>query len=92
MALAVRHAAAARPGALRMLLHLLRRSLRPYRRTIALVMALLLVQTVANLFLPSLNADIINNGVAKGDLHYIWVTGSIMLALTLGLALAHLIR
>src|SRR5215469_5832261 len=69
-----------------MLIQLLRRSLRPYRRTIALVIGLLVVQSVANLFLPTLNADIINNGVAKGDIHYIWVTGAVMLVITLGLA------
>ena len=65
-----------------MLLQLLRRSLRPYRVQIGFVIGLLLVQSIANLYLPTLNADIINNGVVKGNIHYIWVVGSIMLAIT----------
>ncbi len=70
-----------------MLTRLLRRSLRPYRRLIALVMALLLAQAVANLYLPNLNADVINNGVIKGDIHYILVLGGIMLGITLVLGI-----
>ena len=46
----------------------------------SLVMVLLLVQAIANLYLPDLNADIINNGVAKGDTDYILRTGGVMLA------------
>jgi ATP-binding cassette subfamily B protein len=60
--------------------------LRPYRRQIGLVMVLVLIQAVANLFLPTLNADIINDGVVKGDIRYIIVTGSVMLGITLVLA------
>jgi ATP-binding cassette subfamily B protein len=45
-----------------MLIALLRTYLRPYRRQVALVVGLLVVQTVGNLYLPNLNADIINNG------------------------------
>ena len=41
------------------------------------------VQAIANLYLPSLNADIINNGVAKGDTDYILRTGGFMLVVTL---------
>jgi len=59
---------------------LLRRFLRPYRRPIALVVVLLLVQAIGNLALPSLNADIINNGVIKGDTGYIIRVGAVMLA------------
>ena len=40
---------------------------------------MLLVQSIANLYLPSLNADLINNGVAKGDISYIWKVGLVML-------------
>jgi ABC-type multidrug transport system fused ATPase/permease subunit len=50
-----------------MLIRLLRGYLLPYRRQVAIVTALLLLQSIANLYLPNLNADIINNGVAKGD-------------------------
>src|SRR5437016_7620632 len=63
------------------LLRLLRTSLRPYAGYVALVVSLLLIQSIANLYLPNLNADIINNGVTKGDLGYIWRIGVVMLAL-----------
>ena len=43
---------------------------------------LLVAQTVGNLYLPNLNADIINNGVIEGNLHYILSTGEVMLAFT----------
>jgi len=67
------------------LIKLLRRFLRAYRRWVAAVVALLAAQTVANLYLPNLNADIINNGVVKGNLGYIWTTGGLMLGITLAL-------
>jgi ATP-binding cassette subfamily B protein len=62
------------------------RYLKPYRRQLVLVVALLLVQAVSNLYLPDLNADIINNGIAKGDTDYILRTGGFMLLVTLLLA------
>jgi ATP-binding cassette subfamily B multidrug efflux pump len=65
--------------------------LRPYRRQILLVLGLLLVQSIANLYLPTLNADIINNGVAKGDTHYIVRTGGEMLLFTLLMGVAAVI-
>jgi ATP-binding cassette subfamily B protein len=46
-------------------------------------MVLLLVQAIASLYLPSLNADIINNGVVPGDNGYILRTGGFMLVVTL---------
>jgi len=55
--------------------------LRPYAAAVMLVVSLLLIQSIANLYLPNLNADIINNGVIKGDVGYIWRIGAIMLAL-----------
>jgi len=67
------------------LIRLLRSFLRPYSRQVAVIVALLVTQTVGNLYLPNLNADIINNGVVKGDIHYIWTTGVMMLAITLAL-------
>jgi ATP-binding cassette subfamily B protein len=45
-------------------------------------MGLLLVQAIANLYLPTLNADIINNGVVKGDTGYIVQLGLVMLGVT----------
>ena len=62
------------------------RYLKPYRKQLVLVVALLLVQAVSNLYLPDLNADIINNGIAKGDTDYILRTGGFMLLVTLLLA------
>jgi len=66
-----------------LLVRLLRRHLRPYRRALAAVVALQLVGTMASLYLPSLNADIIDNGIARGDTGYIMETGGWMLAVTL---------
>jgi ATP-binding cassette subfamily B protein len=65
--------------------------LRPYRGPLVLVIALLLVQAIGNLYLPDLNADIINNGVAKGDNDYILRTGGLMLAVTALLGVAAII-
>lgn len=61
---------------------LLRRYLRPYGRALVLVVSLLVVQALASLYLPALNADIINNGVAKGDDAYILSTGGVMLGIS----------
>jgi ATP-binding cassette, subfamily B, multidrug efflux pump len=65
------------------LIPLLRRHLRPYRRLLAIVVAVQTVQTVAALLLPSLNADIIDKGVARRDNGYIWRHGGIMLGFSL---------
>jgi ATP-binding cassette subfamily B protein len=64
------------------LIRLLRSHLRPYRRPIGLLVLLQLVQTIAALFLPTLNADIIDNGVVKGDSGYIVGMGATMLGVT----------
>ncbi len=73
------------------MIKLFRTYLQPYRWQLALVLILLLIQAVANLYLPDLNADIINNGVAKGDTAYIVQTGAVMLVVTLLLAIAAVI-
>jgi ATP-binding cassette subfamily B protein len=70
---------------------ILRRFLAPYMRPIAFVLALLLVQAIANLYLPELNADIIDNGVAKGDTDYILQTGGFMLLVTFALGIAAIV-
>jgi ATP-binding cassette subfamily B multidrug efflux pump len=67
-----------------MLLKLLRAMLAPYRRDITLVVVFQFLQTLATLYLPTLNADIIDNGVVKGDTGYIMRVGGFMLAVTLG--------
>ncbi len=58
-----------------MLIPLLRTYLAPYKRPIALVLTFQLIQTLANLWLPGLNADIIDKGVVQGDTGYIVRTG-----------------
>ena len=70
---------------------LLRTYLRPYRATLALVVALLTVQALATLYLPALNGDIINNGVAKGDTTYILTTGALMLGISAVVVVASII-
>ncbi len=65
-----------------MLIPLLRTYLAPYKRPIALVLAFQLIQTLANLYLPGLNADIIDKGVVTGDTGYIVRTGAMMLIIT----------
>ncbi|WP_431775652.1 ABC transporter ATP-binding protein [Streptomyces cucumeris] len=66
-----------------MLVRLIRGYLRPHARTIALIVLLQLVQTLATLYLPSLNADIIDGGVVEGDTGYILRIGGFMIAVTL---------
>src|ERR1700716_2906322 len=66
-----------------MLIRLLRAHLRPYATPLLAVVALQLVGTMASLYLPSLNADIIDKGIARGDTGFILSTGSWMLAVTL---------
>ncbi|MEV4811287.1 ABC transporter ATP-binding protein [Micromonospora avicenniae] len=66
-----------------MLIRLLRNHLRPYSKPLAAVVLLQFVGTMASLYLPSLNADIIDLGVARGDTGYIMRTGAWMLAVSL---------
>ena len=74
-----------------MLIELLRRHLPHYARPAAIVSMLLLIQSIGNLYLPNLNAEIINGGVAKGDTDYIWRTGAVMLGVTLVLGVLAII-
>jgi ATP-binding cassette subfamily B multidrug efflux pump len=66
-----------------MLLRLLKENLWPYKRWIGFVVALQLVGSIASLYLPSLNADIIDSGVVTGDTGYIIRIGAWMLAVSL---------
>ncbi|MFJ6820571.1 MULTISPECIES: ABC transporter ATP-binding protein [Streptomyces] len=66
-----------------MLLRLLRTHLVPYKRAIGLLVVLQLLQTCASLYLPTLNADIIDNGVVKGDTGYIIQFGAFMIAVSI---------
>ena len=65
-----------------MLISLLRIRLRPYRTLLAGVLVLQVVQVMSSLYLPNLNADIIDIGVAQGDTGYIWRTGGLMLGVS----------
>ena len=66
-----------------MLLRLLRTHLAPYKKWLLAIAALQFVGTVAALYLPSLNADIIDNGVVTGDTGYILRRGAEMLVISL---------
>src|SRR5258705_8056435 len=67
---------------------LLQMYLRPYRAQLAVIVGLLLVQAIGNLYLPDLNADIINNGVVQGDTDYILRVGAFMLVITVIVGIA----
>ncbi|MGX5772626.1 ABC transporter ATP-binding protein [Microbacterium trichothecenolyticum] len=66
-----------------MLGKLLVRYLSPAWPLIVAVVVFQLAQSIASLWLPTLNADIIDNGVVTGDIPYIWSTGGVMLIVSL---------
>ena len=65
-----------------MLVKLLLKYMKPYWPLFVAVLFLQAASVIANLFLPTLNASIIDQGVAKGDIQFIWVRGGIMLAIS----------
>src|SRR5438270_13642123 len=67
------------------------RFMRPYRAILVLVVVLAAAQALSNLYLPNLFADIVNNGIIKGDTGYIWRFGGLMLLVTLGGTIAAVI-
>ena len=67
-----------------MLIRLIRRCLRPYVGLLLCVLVLQFAQVMASLYLPTLNADIIDEGVATGDAGYIWRMGVFMLVVSVG--------
>ncbi len=67
-----------------MLIRLLRTYLRPYSRWLLALIVLQLLGTIASLYLPALNANVIDYGVVRGDTAYILRTGGWMLLMTLG--------
>lgn len=67
-----------------MLGKILIRHLKPYWPLLVGVVVFQLIQSIASLYLPALNADIIDDGVAKGDTEFILRTGALMLLITLG--------
>lgn len=74
-----------------MLGKLLIRYLRTYRLLLLGVLVFQFASAMASLYLPRLNADIIDNGVARGDTAYIWSRGAIMLLIALGQIVAAVI-
>ena len=70
---------------------LLRERLAPYRWSLVVIFALLLVQAITNLSLPTINGDIITNGVTTGDVHYIERMGGLMLLLSAVLVVATIV-
>lgn len=70
---------------------LLREYLRPYRGAIGIAIALLFVQAIGMLYLPTLNADIIDNGIVPGDIGMIIQLGLVMLGVTLALGVCAVI-
>ncbi|MCT1694947.1 ABC transporter ATP-binding protein/permease [Corynebacterium sanguinis] len=65
------------------LVRILARSSKPYAGYIVTVVVLQLITTLATLYLPDLNAKIIDNGVARADIPYIWRVGGVMLVVAL---------
>jgi ATP-binding cassette subfamily B protein len=65
-----------------MLWRLLKKYLAPYRKEIAALVVLQLISVTMVLELPSLNGEIIDKGVTRGDTHFILSTGGLMLVLT----------
>lgn len=77
------HLTSPNPRDLSVLIRLLRTYLRPYRKPIVLLVLLQFLQTCATLYLPTLNADIIDNGVVNGDTGYIVGYGALMIGISL---------
>ncbi|WP_153980292.1 ABC transporter ATP-binding protein [Paenibacillus xylanilyticus] len=60
------------------------RMLKPYQIPIIFILGLVLLQSLAELYLPTLMADIVNDGIVKGDVPYIWQIGGWMLVIAIG--------
>lgn len=58
--------------------------LKPFQLTIYLVLILVLLQSLAELYLPTLMSDIVDKGVVTGNTHYIWKIGGLMLLVAAG--------
>ncbi len=69
---------------------LINRYVRPYWGLLSVVIVLQIIATIMSLYLPTLNARIIDEGVVKGDTDYIWRTGAVMLLLSVVQAAAQI--
>ncbi|MFZ7942294.1 ABC transporter ATP-binding protein [Neobacillus sp. 19] len=58
--------------------------LKPFKIPISFVLVLILLQSIAELYLPTLMADIVDKGVVTGDTNYIWKIGGLMLLVAAG--------
>lgn len=67
------------------------RFMKPYRAIVVLVLVLAFAQSMANLYLPTVMADIVDNGIVKNDIGYIWRAGGLMLIVTVGGTIAAII-
>jgi len=74
-----------------MLAKLLGRYLRPYRKQLVGVLIFQFIAALASLYLPTLNGEIIDKGVATGDTEFIWATGLMMLGISIGQIVASII-
>ncbi|MEZ5161727.1 MAG: hypothetical protein R2709_13895 [Marmoricola sp.] len=72
-----------------MLLRLVKDHLKPYSWSLLAIVTLQLLGTVMMLLLPSLNSDIIDNGIVKGDTDYILRFGGLMLLISFSSSLLH---
>lgn len=60
------------------------RFLKPYKWVVIVIVLFLFTQAMAELYLPTLMSDVVNNGMLKGDTGYIWKYGNYMLLVALG--------
>ncbi|EFM09162.1 ABC transporter related protein [Paenibacillus curdlanolyticus YK9] len=60
------------------------RYLKPYRIAVTLVLLFVFLQSLSDLYLPTLMADIVDKGIVTGDTPYIWRIGGFMLLIALG--------
>ena len=67
------------------------RFMKPYRTLLIVVLVLAFAQSLANLYLPTLMADIVTNGILTKDIDYIWRIGGLMLLVTIGGTIAAVI-
>jgi ATP-binding cassette subfamily B protein len=67
-----------------MLMKVITQHIKPYWQLLVYVLIFQVIGAIANLTLPNLQADIINDGVSLGNTHYIWTRGAMMLGVSLG--------
>ncbi|WP_245579814.1 ABC transporter ATP-binding protein [Brevibacterium album] len=76
---------------MRMLAELVRRYVLPQRSLLAAILVLQIAQILATLWLPTLNASVIDDGIAAGDVGLVWRLGGLMLAVALVQVIANVV-